>query len=543
MRPLREYLGVLLAVCLVAVPGLLLPVGARVGLERVLREALVTPTQVITSWALLHLWWGTAGHAAKADPAEPDAHAGALRLRWQRVLPETPSRGGLRATPMYRAAFDLAFRDRYAPLPRLVAAPVLSARDELFREPIRLGCGRMQGVLPGAGVFTAQGYLVGVVDDVTRLTCTLSRLGADHVRVHCDILGRDGVQGILAGPWRQRPSSAGSARAKCLELQIVSRGTSVKVDDTVVTSSFAGTTVQGQLPGGIPIGWVDGVEATEEGYYRARVRVVPSGPSRVLYAMSSRSAPDDPAAEPDPAAAQARYQAELRRVVTFERDLIPGAIRHLVGVWRAGEEANTMARIAFAIRSRARDTFYRAAEPAGPEALGLRAGVPCLSNGSLAGVVVSENECLRVRLLTSPDLAIRVEVIQPDGVRYPGLLAAADGPLAEEAVPDGWSLPGQPRLQLVKLENDGLPVQLPADVITASGGAVALPPGIPVGRLVSGPDDPFSPAWRVVPYADFGALTYCIALIPTATHALNVPRPAGGDPVRATPPKPPAGSL
>jgi len=295
---------------------------------------------------------------------------------------------------------------------------------------------------------------------------------------------------------------------------------------------------QGQLPGGIPVGWVDGIESTEEEYCRARVRVVPPGPSRVLYAMSTQPATDGQAAEPDPAAAQARYQAELRRVMTFERELIPGAIRHLVGLRRPGEQADALARIVFAIRSRARDTFYRAVDPAGPDALGLRPGIPCLSNGSLAGVVVSENDSLRVRLLTSPDLAICVQVIQPGGVRYRGLLAAADGPQAEEAVPDGWALPGQPRLQLVKLENDGLPVRFPADVVTASGGAVALPPGIPVGSLVGGPDDPFAPAWHVVPYADLGALTYCTALIPTATHALNVPRATPGTAVRAVQPKP-----
>ena len=47
MGALREYLGVLLAACLIALPGLLLPRAARAGLERVCREVLIMPTQVL----------------------------------------------------------------------------------------------------------------------------------------------------------------------------------------------------------------------------------------------------------------------------------------------------------------------------------------------------------------------------------------------------------------------------------------------------------------------------------------------------------------
>lgn len=520
MGALREYLGVLLAVCMIALPGLLLPRAARTALDRGLRETLVMPAQVLTSWALVRLSDVAAGRRAAPGGSDPEIHRQFLERKWETVRPRREG-GGPTATPVYRYAYDLALRDRYAPLNRFCRAPVLCRRAELLREGLRLGCGRRHHVFRGAPVFNSEGYLVGLVDDVMPLTSTLSRLGAAQVRLYCDVSGRDGVQGVLVGDWRRRTPTGPAERVGTVELQISSRGTSVSVGDAVVTSSFAATDHQALLPGGIPVGWVDGIETTEEGYVRARVKVSLPGSSRTLYVATGQVVAAGVEAECAAGAAQARYRAELRRVWTVERDLIPGARRQLLGVLAAGRQADSMARIAFAIRSRHPQTYYHIAEPAGAAALGLRPGIACLFNGALAGVMVREDDTLRVRLLTSPELAVRVEVIQPNGVRYRGLLAAADGPLAAEPVPDGWALPGQPRLQLVSLENDGLPVQLPASVVTAAGGAVALPPGIPVGTLVNARDDAFAPAWQVQPYADLGALTYCVALVPTVTLAVS----------------------
>jgi hypothetical protein len=537
MRTLREYLGVLLAVCLVAVPALLLPRLARTGLERLLRETLVTPAQVLTSWVLLRTWAAGIGvETAHSDTADPEAQLEALRRKWQSQVPLPPGHG-LRSTSLYRAAFELAFRERYAPLRQFVPAPILSRRDESFREALRLGCGRRRQVSTGAAVFSPEGYLVGLVDDAMLITSTLSCLGADHLRIHCDVLGRDGVQGILAGPWRQRLPGGLDAQANCLELQVISRGTSVSPGDGVVTSSFAGSRSQMLVPGGIPVGSVDAVEPTEEGYVRARVRLPAAEPRRVLYVESNQAVVDGRPAETDPAAAQARCLADLRRLTAFQRDQVPGAIVQLTGIrtW-AGAQANGMAQVAFAIRYRAAETFYETAEPAGPDAVGLRPGLACLAHGGLAGVTVAEGNALRVRLLTSPAMPVNVEVLQPNGVRYRGLLAAADGRQAREAVPEGWYLPGQPRLQLVTLDNDGLPLQLPAQVVTAAGGAVALPPGIPVGELVGAQDDPLLPPWLMRPSVDFGALTYCVALVPTVTHAVS---PQGGSLKPATRTLPP----
>jgi len=523
MEALREYLGVLLAVCLIALPGLLLPRSARQALDRCLREALVMPAQVLTSWALLQVDEAASRRKAVADTADPEVHRQFLERKWQMVRPRSDGVGST-GTPLYRYAYDLATRDHFVTLNQFCRAPVQCRRAELFREGLRLGCGRRDKVQPGAPVFNAEGYLVGLVDEVMPLTATMSRLGADHLHLHCDVLGRDGVQGVLAGPWRRRTPTGPAERVGALELQITSRGSSVNVGDSVVTSSFAATGNQTLLPGGIPVGWIDAVETTEEGYVCARVKVSLPGQSRVLYVATGRGVSDGGLPERDRSAAQARMMAELRRAVTVERDLVPGALRQLQGVLKAGQQADSMARIVFAIKARHPETYYQVAEPAGPAALGLRAGVPCLYNGALAGVMVRESETLHVRLLTSPEMAIRVEVIQPNGTRYRGLLAAADGPEAVEPVPEGWVLPGQPRLQLVSLENDGLPVQLPANVVTASGGAVSLPAGIPVGILVASREDAFAPAWLVQPYADLGALTYCVALVPTVTSAVS-PQP------------------
>jgi hypothetical protein len=244
----------------------------------------------------------------------------------------------------------------------------------------------------------------------------------------------------------------------------------------------------------------------------------------VLYAVTGRSAVEGSAIEKDPKAAQARYMAEMRRVSNIEQDLIQGAVRQLLGTLKAGESAGALARVAFALKSRRPESFYQVADAAGPAALGLRPGVACLASGGLVGIMVRENDLLRLRLLTSSEIAVRVEVVQPNGVRYRGLLAAADGAQALEPVPEGWALPGHPRLQLVSLENEGLPLLLPADVITAAGGVLALPPGIPVGRLVAAREDLFTPGWQVQPYVDFGALTYCTALVPTVTDAVTAYR-------------------
>jgi cell shape-determining protein MreC len=524
MGALREYLGVLLAVCLVALPGLLLPRAARAALDRTCREALIMPTQVLTSWVLARAWDIHAGRQPAGTSADADVYRQFVERRWQAVRP-LPEGHGFRGTRIYRAAHDLALRERYVALRQFARGPVLWQRAEPFREGVRLACGSRQGVTPGAPVFTATGCLAGLVDATMPLTCTMSHLGADHIRLFCDVLGRDGVQGILVGEWKQRRPAGPDARAGRLELQIASRGIAVSVGDAVVTSSAAATAAQGLLPGGIHVGWIDAVETTEEGYVRARVKVPLSSDSRVLYAVTRLAVSEGIAVERDPQAAQARYMAELRRVQNIEQDLIQGAVRQLMGIMRVGSPTGALARVAFAIKSRQPDSFYQVADPAGAAALGLRPGVACLANGGLAGVLVRENDALRLRLLTSTEMAVRVDVVQPNGRRYRGLLAAADGPQALEPVPEGWVLPGHPRLQLVSLENEGLPVLLPADVVTAAGGVLALPPGIPVGTLVAARDDPFTPGWQVQPYVDFGALTYCTALVPTVTDAVTAYHP------------------
>lgn len=524
MGALREYMGVLLAVCLIALPGLLLPRSAKDGLDRFCRDVLVMPTQVLTSWGLVQAWDLRAGRLAGGPPADADSHRQLLERRWQLARP-LPQGHGFRSSPIYRAAFSLALHDRYVALKQLARAPVLWQRAEPFREGVRLACGSRQGVLPGAPVFTPAGCLAGVVDTTTSLTCTMSRLGADHVRLSCDVLGRDGVQGILVGDWKQRRPAGPDARAGALELQIASRGTSVSVGDAVVTSSSAATAGQGLLPGGIHVGWVDAVELTEEGYVRARVKVQLPGDNRVLYAVTGRSVVAGSAAEADPMAAQARYMAELRRVTNIERDLIQGAVHQLMGILKVVETGGALAHVAFAVKCRRPDTFYQGADVAGAAALGLRPGVACLATGGLAGVMVREKDQLRLRLLTSTEMAVQVEVVQANGVRYRGVLAAAGGSQALEPVPDGWALPGEPRLQVVNLGNQGLPVILPAQVVTAAGGVLPLPPGIPVGTLIAAGDDPFTPSWRVQPYVDFAALTYCTALLPTVTDAVTEYRP------------------
>jgi hypothetical protein len=524
MGALREYMGVLLAVCMIALPGLLLPQAARTGLDRVCREVLIMPTQVLTSWGLAWAWDLRAGRAAAG--ASPDAaiHRQFLERRWQTVRP-LPEGQGFRGTEVYRAAYELALRDRYTPLKQFVPGPVLWQRAEPFREGVRLACGSRHGVQPGAPVFTASGCLVGLVDTAMPLTCTMSRLGADHVQLFCDVLGRDGVQGVLVGDWKQRSPAGPDARAGALELQITSRGTAVTIGDTVVTSSTAATAAQGLLPGGILVGWVDAFEASEEGYIRARVKVQLPGQSRLLYAVTNRAVTAGIAAEADALAEQVRYMAELRRVTNIDQDLIQGAVRQIVGILKMAEPDGALAHVACAIKRRLADSFYESADLAGPAALGLRPGVACLANGSLAGVVVRERDQLRLRLLTSPEMAVQVEVVQTNGVRYQGVLAPADGAQAREPVPEDWALPGQPRLQVMNLNNEGLPVLLPAQVVTAAGGVLPLPPGIPVGTLVAAGDDPFTPAWLVQPFVDFGAITYCTALLPTVTAAMTAYRP------------------
>lgn len=522
MGALREYLGILLGVCLVVVPGLLLPRPLRSGLERVLREGLVMPGQTITSCVLLQARrLGGRDDRATVGAGEAAAHEAALQSRWQTVLPLPPG-NGLRGTPRYRAAVELAMRERYEPLRRFVRAPVLSERDGQFSEGMRLGCGRGDGVEAGAPAVTAEGYLVGVVDEATRHTCRLSRLGSPGVRVYCDVWGSDEAQGILAGLWRGRPAAGGVPGVPGLELQIIGRGISVKAGDAVVTSSFAGGAGR-QLPGGIPVGWVDGVETTEEGYTRARVRVhSPGSGEGSVYVMTVHPVTGTGPGVEAPDATQARCRAELRRVLTYERDLIPAVLRELAGGGpEAGADGQGMARIVFGIRQRDAASFYDWAEPAGWAALGLRPGLACLSNRALIGVTAQEGDALRVRLLTAPAMPVSVEVVQANGVRYRGLLAAAEGANSREPVPDGWSLPGQPRLQIVSLENEGLPVLLPAQVVTAAGGVVPVPPGIPVGELVGDQGDPFAPCWQVRPYANFGCLAFCTALVPTAAHAVS----------------------
>ena len=274
MGALREYLGALLAICLVATLALLLPGSARANLDRVCREGLIMPAQVLTSWFLRQAWEFRSRREVAAAPADPALHAQFLERRWEAIRP-LPGGRGLRSLPLYRVAFDLALREHFEPLHQFRRAPVLCRRAELFREGIRLGCGRREHILPGAPVFNPEGYLVGLVDSVTPLTSIMNRLGADHVVLYCDVLGRDGVQGLLVGDWQQRSPRGPEARAGALELQISCRGTAVSNGDLVVTSSFGATPVQWQLPGGIPVGWVDGVEPTEEGFVRARVRVTP----------------------------------------------------------------------------------------------------------------------------------------------------------------------------------------------------------------------------------------------------------------------------
>jgi hypothetical protein len=536
MAALREYMGVLLAVCLIAIPGLLLPRVARAGLDRACRETSIMPAQVLTSWGLTWACDLRAGEEAGGAAADADIYRQLLERRWQMVRPLVGGQG-FRGSPLYRAAYDLALRDRYTSLRQFTRALVLWQRAEPFREGVRLACGSRDGVQPGAPVFTAAGCLAGLVDTTMPLTCTMSRLGADHIRLFCDVLGRDGVQGILVGDWKQRSPAGPDARAGRLELQIASRGTSVSIGDAVITSSSAVTDGQRLLPGGIHIGWIDAVETTEEGYVRARVKVQLPDDNRVLYVVTARPAAEGSAVEKDRKAAQARYMAELRRVTNIEQDLIQGAVRQLLGIAKAGEPAGALARVAFALKGRLVETFYQVADVAGPAALGLRPGVACLANGGLAGILVRENEVVRLRLLTSLEMAIRVEVVQPNGVRYRGLLAAAGGSQALEPVPEGWVLPGHPRLQLISLENVGLPVLLPAHVVTAAGGVLALPPGIPVGTLVAPGDDPFTPGWKVQPYVDFGALTYCTALVPTVTESMTAyrvnpaPRPRAAEQV------------
>ncbi len=527
MGALREYLGVLLGICLIAVPGLLLPQRLRLGLDRGLREVLVMPGQVVTSWVLLR-WAAPRPVAPPAGEPDAAAHQQLLDRRWQAMLPRRDSRGAA-ATPLYQHAWDLALRDRFVFLNRFCRAPVLSRRVDLFRDGLRLGCGRRDQVAGGAPVFNAEGYLVGLVDEVMPLTSTMRALGSGPLALYCDIPGRDGLQGVLVGAWRRRSAGGPAALPGSLELQISSRGIAVTVGDAVVTSSVAATGQQALVPGGIPIGWVDAVETTEEGYVRARVKVPATAGRRQLYVATRWPSPSGPSVtlERAPDAAKARVMAELRRVLTVERDLFPGAQRQLAGVLAAGRQggrqADAMARVAFAIRHRDLPTYYDHAEPAGAASLGLRAGLACLCQGALAGVVVREDERLRLRLLTSPELAIRVEVLQPDGRRFRGLLARADGPQAIEPVPEGWALPGQPRLQVLGLDNAGLPVQLPAAVVTAAGGAIALPEGIPIGTLIGARDDVFAPAWEVQPRVDFGALTYGEALVPTVTLPVSPP--------------------
>lgn len=520
MGALREYIGVLAGICLIAVPGLLLPQRLRLGFDRGLREALVMPGQVVTSWVLLR-WAAPRAVPAAAEQPDPAVHQQLLDRRWQALLPRREGPGVVGAS-LYPHAYDLALRDRFVFLNRFCRAPVLSRRVDLFRDGLRLGCGRRDAVVSGAPVFNAEGYLVGLLDEVMPLTSTMRALGSGPLALYCDIPGRDGMQGVLVGAWRRRSPGGPATLAGSLELQISSRGIAVTVGDAVVTSSFAASGQQALVPGGIPVGWVDAVETTEEGYVRARVKVPPTAGRRRLYVATRRQAPSYGAApESDPDAAQARVMAELRRLLAVEKDLLPGAQRQLAGVLAAGRQggrqADAMARVAFAIRHRDLATYYDHAEPAGAASLGLRAGLACLCQGALAGVIVREEDRLRLRLLTSPEMALRVDVLQPDGRRFRGLLARADGPQAFEPVPEGWALSGQPRLQVLGLDNAGLPVQLPAAVVTAAGGAIALPEGLPIGTLIGARDDVFAPAWEVQPRVDFGALTYGEALVPTVT--------------------------
>ncbi|MBN2451902.1 MAG: hypothetical protein JXR77_16060 [Lentisphaeria bacterium] len=521
MDTLPRALGLVGAIALIALSGIILPRPARERLDASL-GALGAPVRLGAEWVRLRV------RAPKVVPAEEGLGTEVLAVReclaWRRAALLSGCGEGEGAASVdcraRRVAVELATRERHASLGPFVGVGSTCGPDHLFGQAMVLGGGSRMGISAPAPVLTGDGQLVGVIESSGPLTSVMVPIGTRGLVLPCDILGREGAQGVVVGPWRRAGQGDTEAVAGAVELQVTGRLASPHLGDVVVSSCSLVSPFPGGVPGGLAVGRISALETTEEGCTRARVRLWCARVPETVYVMTSLSAGVS-TPEADPRAELARCRAELRCLTALESDQLPRALRQVQRLGQAAQGREDVARIVFAVQGRTPVSFFDHVDPVSPLRLGLRPGLACLQHGALAGVLCREDRRgdLHLRLLTSRRLAVRVEVVQHNGVRYRGLVAAAEGRLGEERVPDDWHLPGQPRLQVVSLDHGGHRVRVPAEVVTAAGGELLLPPGIPVGRLVTPGDEPHGLPWEVIPYADFSFLDYCAALVPRSTLA------------------------
>lgn len=527
MSPMpNRGLALIVPVSLIVLALAVFPPALRVAAMRAL-TGLAVPGRTVSDWFMLR----SAAYSQNLNRAATIAEARDLRSRYEArhrtLLYGQPCEGVWGDYErLYRIGADIALRGRYVPLNRLVPAPVLGHPASPYTLDIRIGCGRQDGIRADAPVFDGEGHLVGVTTAVSLLTSAMLPLSAPNVRVYCDVLGPQMLQGVLAGPWPEAGESAGARDADAATLQMTSRGIRPALGAQVFTAACNGAAEGDGLPAALPVGRISEVQMSADGFVRARVELCGVRVPGTVFVPGTDPPETTIEDHASPEAVRARYRAELWRLLLFRRLHIPVAFRECQRVHDEWYTGSGTASVVFAVGRRlpTADAFYSWVLPSSPDSLSLPDGAVCLQGDSLIGVITRDVEDVpRCHLLTSAQLSLAVDVIQPDNVSYRGILAKAVGPDSGRPVPEDWVLPAQPRLQLVSLENAGRPIVLPAKVVTASGGGFDLPPGIPVGRLISDRDDDRSVPWEVVPFADLSVLNICSALVPDSAVALRTP--------------------